>query len=443
MALRVIRDPVHDHIFFDPNREGEKLVLALLDTPEVQRLRRVRQLGVSHLVYPGAEHSRFTHSLGVWHLARNAIDFLRRNVGSELPLSGEQELAVNAAAVLHDIGHGPFSHVLERDFGGDHEKRTRDLIGDEASGVHGVLKDCDANLPALVQHLLGGPAGELAWLRALVTSQLDTDRMDYLLRDSHFCGVGYGRFDHLYLLHTMRVRPVPPENLLQPVWLDKACRVIEEYLFARHYMLWNVYLHRTTKGYEQLLIAICERAGRVLREGTALSIDAALSKVVQKQALTNTEHQRVDDHLLMAHVSAWQDSGDDVLADLCRRFVSRRGLKPIEYREESSVPIFRLIETIERIRKELADAGLDPNYYFREVDLKSDTYDSYHPEKETAEQTAVNAILIQQSDGSVAELSTLPGMERLGAVTGKRERKRWFYVPEEHREKAQFALDAQ
>lgn len=438
MALKVIRDPVHDHIFLD--RESDKLILSLLDTPEVQRLRRIRQLGVSHLTYPGAEHSRFSHSLGVWHLTRQAIMFLRRNVGDDFKLPDEHELAVTAAALLHDTGHGPFSHVLERDFGGDHEKRTRDLIRDEATGVHQVLKDRDANLPNLVHTLLEGRDEELAWLRALVTSQLDADRMDYLLRDSHFCGVGYGRYDHQYLLHTMRVRPVPPDDLLQPVWLDKACRVIEEYLFARYYMLWNVYYHRTTKGYEQLLIAICERAAHLLKNGTALSIDAALSKFVRKEPLTNAEHQKVDDHLVMTHVTEWQHGEDDVLSDLCRRFVLRKGFKPIEYNEEQGSSVFGLSAALDRIRKDLEAAGLDPIYYFREADLKARTYDYYHPEKEPGERTAVNAILIQQPDNSVAEISTLPGMDRLKVVTGKRETRHFFYVPEEHREKARQKL---
>jgi len=438
VALKVIRDPVHDHILFD--READKLVLALLDTPEVQRLRRIRQLGLSHLTYPGAEHSRFSHSLGVWHIANQALKFLHCNMGDDLPLSPEHESAVKAAALLHDIGHGPFSHVLEHDFGGGHEKRTRDLILDESTGVHQVLKDHDGSLPALVHALLEGQKDELAWLHGLVTSQLDADRMDYLLRDSHYCGVGYGRYDHQYMLHTMRVRRVPPDDLLQPVWLDKACRVIEEYLFARYYMHWNVYYHRTTKGYEQLLIAICERAAHLLIDRTPLDIDAALGKFVKKEPLTSAEHQRVDDHLVMAHVTGWQDCRDNVLADLCRRFVSRKGLKPIQYSQEQTSSVFGLNEAVERVRADLDAAGLDSKYYFREADLKSKTYDTYHPEKEPSEQTAVNAILIQQSGDNVIEISSLPGMERLKAVTDRRERRQYFYVPEEHRENAQRKL---
>lgn len=439
MSLKVIRDPVHDHIFLDRERDADKLVLALLDTPEVQRLRRIRQLGVSHLTYPGAEHSRFSHSLGVWHLANQAITFLQRNAADGFKLDADQELAVTAAALLHDIGHGPFSHVLERDFGGDHEKRARDLIRDSSTGVNQVLRACDPNLPELINALLTGQDDKLVWLRALVTSQLDADRMDYLLRDSHFCGVGYGRYDHWYLLHTMRVRQVPPNDLLQPVWLDKACRVIEEYLFARHYMLWNVYYHRTTKGYEQLLIAICERAAQLLSNETSLTMDPALAKFVKKETLTSAEHQKVDDHLVMTHVTDWQDSTDDVLADLCRRFVMRRGFKPIEYNEEGS-SVFGSSDAVKRIRDDLEAAGLDSAYYFREAALKSSIYDSYHPEKDPDEQTADNSILIQQPNNKVAEISTLPGMERLRAVTNKPERRLYFYVPDEHRARARLML---
>ncbi|MBI5865002.1 MAG: HD domain-containing protein [Planctomycetes bacterium] len=439
MALKVIRDPVHDHIFFDPDRPPDKLILSLLDTTEVQRLRRIRQLGVSHLVYPGAEHTRFSHSLGVWHLARQALDFLRRNGGGDFTLTDENELAVNAAALLHDIGHGPFSHVLEHDFGGDHEKRTRELIRDSTTGVNQTLGNVSKDLPELVCRLLEGQNPELAWLRAMVTSQLDADRMDYLLRDSYFCGVGYGRYDHQYVLHTMRVRRVPPDDLLQPVWLDKACRVIEEYLFARYYMHWNVYYHRTTKGYEQLLAAICRRAAHMLKDGKSLDIDPAMARFVKAEWLTTSEHQRADDHLLMSHLTAWQASGDAILSDLSRRFVTRIGFKPIQYAEEPSASVFGLSTAVEGIRKDLDAAGLDSTYYFHEAALSAKTYDYYHPEK-GSERTAVTAILIQKSDGGVAEISSLPNMDRLKAVTGKREQWRCFYVPEEHRDRARERL---
>ncbi len=440
MALRVIRDPVHDHIFLD--READKLVLDLIDTPELQRLRRIRQLGLSHVVYPGAEHSRFSHSLGVWHLARCAIEILRRNCGADFTLSEDHELAVNAAALLHDIGHGPFSHVLERDFAGDHENRTRELVADRSSGVHEVLRSCDSRLPELVCALLGGQRAELAWLRALVTSQLDADRMDYLLRDSHFCGVGYGRFDHQYVLHTMRIRPVPPDDLLQPVWQDKACRVIEEYLFARHYMLWNVYLHRTTKGYEQLLIAICKRASSCMHDGRHVPASAAVRKLVSNVPMSNAEHQSVDDHVLMAHVAEWQNADDAVLSDLCKRYIARRGFKPVEIAEREQASVFGLTAAVNRIREGLEAADLDPESYFLEVDLNSSTYDSYHPEKEPSERTAANSILIEQPGSGVADISSLSGMERLRAVTGIGERRRYFYVPEEHRDEARRILSS-
>jgi hypothetical protein len=144
----------------------------------------------------------------------------------------------------------------------------------------------------------------------------------------------------------------------------------------------------------------------------------------------------------MAQVAAWQESGDTVLSDLCRRFLARRGLKPIEYHEEEAASVFRLSAVVERVKKDLQAAGLAPAYYFREAELKSKTYDSYHPEKETSEQTAGNAILIEDSDGKVAEISSLPGMERLKAVTDKRERRRFFYVPDEHRDNVRRQLQS-
>ncbi len=301
MAPKVIRDPVHNHIYFD--RKTDKLILDLLECREVQRLRRIRQLGVAHFTYPGAEHSRFSHSLGVCHLMKRALHHVSVNDGDERPPSEVHRSAVMAAALLHDIGHGPFSHVLERDFSGDHERRTIELIKDESTEVHRALSRHNRDVPGLVADILMGQKPEVLWLRALITSQLDVDRMDYLLRDSHFCGVGYGRYDHEYIFHTMRIHKVPPDDLLQPVWLHKACRVIEEYLFARYYMHWNVYYHHTTKGYEELLKAICECAAELIKDGS-VSAPPAIRKLVCREALTCSEFLALDDGVLMACIGA-------------------------------------------------------------------------------------------------------------------------------------------
>jgi len=289
---KVIRDPVHNHIYFD--RKDDRLILDLLNCREVQRLRRIRQLGLGCFTYPGAEHSRFSHSLGVCHLMKQALDHIRMNQSGEIEVSERDRNTALAVALLHDIGHAPLSHVLEHALVGKHEKWTVELLTNDESEVKTKLAGCHEELPAVVAGLVTGEYPSLLWLRALISSQLDVDRMDYLLRDSYFCGVGYGYYDHQYAFHTMRIRTVPTHGQLQPVWLHKARHVIEEYLFARYYMHWNVYYHRTTKGYEELLIAACRRAADLINGGDRVPGDSIVHKFITKENLAAREFAQLD-----------------------------------------------------------------------------------------------------------------------------------------------------
>ncbi len=438
MASKVIRDPVHNHIYIDRTRD--KIVLDLLDCPEIQRLRRIRQLGVSYLTYPGAEHSRFSHALGVCHLMMKALRYIQENHDQgEVPIDELHRTAIVAAALLHDIGHGPFSHLLEDEFGAKHEKWTIRIIESPETHVHRLLAKRDRNLPRLVRDMILPDRKDVPWLRALLSSQLDVDRMDYLLRDSHFCGVGYGRFDHDYIFHTMRVRPIPPDGRRQPVWLEKAVRVIEEHLFARYYMYWNVYYHRTTRGYEELVRAICQRAKQVLHDGGTLPGTPTVLRFIRGEQLSVEEFVSLDDAVLTAHFVEWQ-TGEPVLADLCSRFLNRRGLKPVDAPETEDQSMLANTQRIDAIRGLLRDKGLDPTYYLRESAPSAKAYDYYHPEKDTEQRTPENSILIEAGPSNYAEISTLPGMERLRAVTGKRERRRCYYVPDEFREQTKQLL---
>src|SRR5919202_1619075 len=199
MAAKIFRDPLYNYVSIDKGRDG--WLLELLDTPEVQRLRRVHQLGISFLTYPGATHSRLSHSLGVVHLMQEALGHLAAS-----GLDAQVERARHpllAAALVHDVGHGPFSHVFEPCLGIRHEEWSCRIIRSPESRVNRVLRAADGSLPESVAALIekGNDSAPL-WQKNLLSSQLDVDRLDYLRRDSLFTGAGYGHFDWFRLLHT-------------------------------------------------------------------------------------------------------------------------------------------------------------------------------------------------------------------------------------------------
>ncbi|NBO94060.1 MAG: HD domain-containing protein, partial [Planctomycetia bacterium] len=206
---KVFRDPVHNLIAFE-DTPIDRLLLDLINTREVQRLRRIKQMGVSELVFPGANHSRFAHSLGVLHTARMFLDQLQRCQGQSLP--DEQQSLVLCAALLHDVGHGPFSHVFEQVTGRAHEAYTLAIIQDPETQVHQCLRAYDRQIPEKLALFFDDETedeGKMpAYLKRIVSGQLDADRCDYLLRDSHATGTNYGNFDLAWMLAQLRPDPV-------------------------------------------------------------------------------------------------------------------------------------------------------------------------------------------------------------------------------------------
>src|SRR6059036_523561 len=190
MAEKIIRDPVHDVIAFRLDRPADALLFRLINAAEFQRLRRIRQLGLASLAYPGADHSRYSHSLGVMETARQMLDQLRRS----FYIAEDSETVSLAAALLHDLGHGPFSHVFERVSGIHHERLTQRVILDADSEVHRVLIQHDKLLPERIIDFLNCQPRR-TFFCDIISSQLDADRLDYLLRDSLLTGSRYGDYD--------------------------------------------------------------------------------------------------------------------------------------------------------------------------------------------------------------------------------------------------------
>src|SRR4051812_29809188 len=258
MPEKLIRDPVHDVIAFRTERPADALLFRLLNAAEFQRLRRIRQLGMASLAYPGADHSRYSHSLGVMETARKILDHLRPS----MQLDEEGETVCLVAALLHDLGHGPFSHVFERVSGIRHERLTQRIITDPDSEVHRVLFRHDKLMPEkIVDFLRCRP--KRTFYCDILASQLDADRLDYLLRDNLMTGSRYGDYDLRWLLHAFTIDG--DADRLAVTW--KGVSAVEAYLQSRYHMYRNVYFHKVVRSAEGMVRLALQRAPRVAAPG--------------------------------------------------------------------------------------------------------------------------------------------------------------------------------
>lgn len=333
---KVFRDPVHDLIRLGPD---DKFILDLIETKEFQRLRRIRQLGLAYLVYPGAEHSRFTHSLGVFNFARRMIEELHTRSDSKIQEElRENARIVKAAALLHDLGHGPFSHVWERAFPNDggalhHEEWTSRILLSDSTDVAKVLKDHKIDMSLLVPLICDTPPNKMQppkepYLKDIVHSQHDADRMDYLLRDSLMTGSRYGEFDSEWILNILALGALQSgEKHVKKLCLDysKGTGAIEKMLHARLLMTKHVYGHKTTRAYEAELVRTLQLASHladVLPEDTPAVVCKALK---QRGCLDVDDYLMLDDQVVwwaLRQWAVWPDKSarrDDKLVENLQR----------------------------------------------------------------------------------------------------------------------------
>jgi HD superfamily phosphohydrolase len=314
---KIINDPVYGFLRFP-----EPELMRLIEHPWFQRLRHIQQMGMAALVYPGAVHTRFHHSLGACHLMGKALDELKTK---GIPLSADECLAARIAALLHDIGHGPFSHALEHTLvGGIKHEALSHLImmrlNDEMGGM----------LTKAIQ--VFDHSYHLKYLHQLVSSQLDVDRMDYLNRDSFYTGVSEGVIGYDRILQMLTVQD--GELMVE----EKGIHSVEKFIIARRLMYQQVYLHKTVLGAEQLLIKILERAKQLVADGENLFSTPALGYFLYKNLTIqnfrdNPEHLRqfceLDDSDVFAAIKTWQSHTDFVLSSLCKMMVLRKLYKVI------------------------------------------------------------------------------------------------------------------
>lgn len=347
------------------------VIWRLLDTPEFQRLRRIRQLGGVFQVYHTAEHSRFSHSLGVYEIVRRMTEEVPDIGGS---LSRQEKLVVLCAALLHDVGHGPYSHSFERLSHCSHEQMTMRLILEDTD-IHTVLAEADPSLPAQVAAVIQGTCPN-PLLCDLISSQLDADRMDYLLRDAYETGTSYGTFDLERILRCLRVKNG------RLCIKESGMHSVEDYIMARYHMYWQVYLHPVARAYEVMLQLFFDRYSEVRSQ---LKIDL-LENVFHLSELTC--FLELDDCRLVTGLQQASVSDDRILADLADRLLNRRLFDWIEEPDPSQEF---------QIRRRLEQAGLPTLFYLREDVSGSKVYLPYHEDRAQ--------IRVLCADGEVRNLS--------------------------------------
>lgn len=365
-----IRDPLWGSIAVDP------VAANLLDTPALQRLRYVRQLGLAHLVYPGATHSRFEHALGAYHLARRALANLRE-AGALRPLPADEPAIVAAAALLHDVGHYPFSHALEEIGAPHHEALAEALvtIGPVADILRAdVAKDAPERVFALIASKSKSP------LQGLISGSFDLDKTDYLKRDARMCGVPYGEIDEDRLLQSMIVLTDPDSKKISVGIREKGLSAVETLLFAKYQMYRNVYWHHACRSATAMYKRIVERA-------------------VERGALATGGLGSFTDEGLLHAVEAGGDN-DPMLAALRERRLFKRA-----YEASAAALDMEKLEWIaeDRVRTRDAEARIARR-------LKLDPQDVLLDFPAKTQMLGLD-VLVSQQDGSVRRLTQegLPG----------------------------------
>lgn len=389
MPHRNYRDPLHNIISLDQSVPEDLLIVELIDSAEFQRLRRIKQLGLAMFTYQGAEHSRFTHSIGVMHLMTRALDLL----GVHHKISDEARAVGRAAALLHDTGHGPFSHVIEKVFGFHHEDWTCRIILDGATEVNRVLRSYDGSLPEKIAALYKHDYSP-AFVSQLVSSQLDCDRMDYLLRDSLMTGAKYGIYDLEWVLHALKIDEASDRVCVE----SKGLYAVEEYLQARYYMFRQVYFHRTLRSAEVVLVATLKRA-RALLENDGIDFRVrgpVFEKMLLHEDVATGEYLQLDDTDVMFHLKQWSRERDPILSDLAMRFMNRKLFKAVDLTLTGK----SAEQFLARAKDVVSNSGYDPEYYFI-MDRAADVpYYGYYSPKGSAPES----LIYIEDDGPQSEI---------------------------------------
>ena len=404
---KIINDPVFGFLNIP-----DGVLFTILQHPYMQRLNRIRQLGLSFFVYPGAMHSRFLHSLGAMHLMHEAITSLREK---GVDISDNETTAAMAAILLHDVGHGPFSHVFEEagmlPSGMSHEDISL-MMMEEIKKWFATTKINDGQQIMQLAIAIFKDEYHKHFLHQLISSQLDVDRLDYLCRDSFFCGVTEGSVASARILKMMNVK----DGRL--VVEAKGIYSVEKFLVARRLMYWQVYLHHTSVAAEQVLIKILKRAKELVAKGRILFSTPALQYFLKQTINIDTlltNYALLDDSDLLSAIKVWMNDDDRVLSELCKCFTNRQLFKG-KILDKSLTTVEHEV-LCEQYAKQFGITHEEAEYFFVEHISTSNTY------SEKGE-----AIDILYKDGSVRDIAEASEMLNMETLTYKPQKIYLFHL---------------
>jgi len=384
------------------------LIFKLIEHPHFQRLRRITQLGLTNLVYGGANHSRFQHAIGAMNLMRSAISTLR---SKGVEISEEEEIAAKAAILLHDIGHGPYSHALENTIvqGVNHESIGLQIM-------HKLNEEFGGDLTLAIEIYTG--QYPVQFLHQLVSSQLDTDRLDYLKRDSFFTGVSEGVIGSERIIKMLTVHN---GNLAVEA---KGVYSLEKFLIARRLMYWQVYLHKTVVSAEYLLMNILLRAKELMAQGSELDASASLKFLLKNNEefrLNDSEvwlkhFLKLDDFDILYSMKQWIDADDKIISEMCRRLINRQLLKVKQL--DNSLSETELESWRKKASKHYQVSLKDARYYVFQNSISNSAY--------SAGDESIN---ILYKDGTARDISEAASIFRFSSLEAH-ETKHFIYFPE-------------
>ncbi|WP_299317012.1 HD domain-containing protein [uncultured Maribacter sp.] len=388
--LKIFNDPIYGFI-----RIPSTLVFDLIADPYFQRLRRISQMGLSYLVYPGAHHTRFHHALGCMYLMQKSIQVLRFK-GVEITQGEEDGLLI--AILLHDIGHGPFSHAMEHSIveGVSHEFISLQFMEELNQRFNGSLTEA-------ISIFTGNHSKK--FLNQLVSSQLDMDRLDYLKRDSFYTGVAEGNTNAERLITMLNV--VDGNLVIE----EKGIYSVEKFLMARRFMYWQVYLHKTAVVAERVLISILKRARSLIEKGESLNCSDALKYFLSNHIDINNfnseilaKFAKLDDVDILAALKEWQFSDDFVLSSLCEMIIDRK-LLHIKVKKEP-VTESKFLSQFNKVKAHYNLTDEETSYFVFRGELKNKAYDRQH-----------QTINILRKNGKITDVAKLSDHLNLNALS--------------------------
>lgn len=355
---KIINDPVHGFITID-----DELIYSIISHPYFQRLRRIKQMALAYLVYPGAVHTRLHHALGAYHLMQKAIEELQQK---GIEISKEEAQGAKLAILLHDIGHGPFSHALEHTLVDVHHEALSLLI------MKKLNIEYDGKLQLAMEIFTG--AYSKTFLHQLVSSQLDVDRLDYLARDSFFTGVSEGVVGYERIIKMLTVHQ--GELVVE----EKGIHSIEKFLISRRFMYLQVYLHKTVLSSELMLVKILQRAKELAKRGIPLFATPAMNYFLQQDFSISDFNQNekcleqfllLDDNDVISSVKVWASHEDSILSDLCTR-LNHRNLFKVKFLDKEAAS--QTMDWKQKFQEEFSFSETELGYYFIEDSTSSHTY---------------------------------------------------------------------